>query len=66
MSDEELIALHDKQAGSATASVSYYLDEISRRETRRQTAIIVWFTIAIFALTVVVALSTVLLLLRPG
>jgi len=64
LTDEQLIAAHDEAALHVTEGVDYYLQELARRESRRQTAIIVRLTWAIFALTLVVAISTVLLLVR--
>lgn len=64
MSDEELIELHDKEAPTATASVNYYLGELDRRENRRRMATVVRLTWAIAGMTLIVAIATVLLLLR--
>jgi hypothetical protein len=66
MSDDELVAFHDKEAPSATANINYFLGELDRREIRRRTDTMVRLTWAIFALTVVVAVSTVVLLIRDG
>lgn len=66
MADEELIALHDREAPTAVVGLNYYLAELDRRENRRRTATMVRLTWAIFALTAVVAIATVLLLTRGG
>lgn len=63
MSDEELIARHDKEAPSATAGVNYYLAELDRRENRRRTDTMLRLTWAIFALTLIVAVATMALLI---
>jgi hypothetical protein len=64
LTDDEVIAAHDQIATHVTEGVDYYLQELTRRESRRQTSIIVGLTVAIFAFTVVVAVATVVLLLR--
>ena len=66
MTDDELVALHDKAAPGTGSGVLYYLAELDRREIRRRTDTMVRLTWAIFALTLVVAIATVLLLARGG
>lgn len=61
---EQLIEAHDQVALHTTVGVTYYLDELSRRENERRTRTIEGLTWAIFAFTAVVAGATVLLLLR--
>jgi hypothetical protein len=44
LSREELIELHDMEAAFAQSGVSYYLDEIWRRDTEEQTKTMVSLT----------------------
>lgn len=58
MSDEKLIAAHDAAAKNAGLGISYYLDELRRRATDRQTERMVELTAAIERLTRVVTALT--------
>lgn len=59
MSDEKLIAAHDAAAKNTALGISYYLDELRRRATDRQTERMVELTVAIERLTRVVMMLTV-------
>ncbi len=58
MSDEQLIAAHDRAAENTYLGVAYFLDELRRRATDRQTQRMVELTEAIERLTRVVTLLT--------
>ncbi len=47
MSDEQLITSHDRSAKNASLGLSYYLDELRRREADPQTQSMVEATITI-------------------
>jgi hypothetical protein len=58
MSDEQIIALHDADAKSTVVGVNYFLEELARREARRNanavqqdTSTMKWLTIAITVMT---------------
>jgi hypothetical protein len=60
MSDEQIIALHDADAKSTVVGVNYFLEELARREARRNanavqqdTSTMKWLTIAITVMTLV-------------
>jgi hypothetical protein len=59
LSDDELIRRHDQQAMNTVVGIDYYLNELARRDTARQTATIRRLTWTIFAFTVVIAVVTV-------
>jgi hypothetical protein len=58
MSEDELIAKHDEMARTMTTGLYFYVDELARRETARQTQAIVSLTRVMTGLTVVIALLT--------
>lgn len=60
LGDEGLIALHDEVARHTQVGVDYYLDELWRRETARQTNEIVGLTRAIKGMTLVMMIATIL------
>ena len=60
MSDDELIAAHDKVAQSTQLGVNYYLEELRRRAAAKETARIVAMTEEIRRLTFLVAGLTAL------
>jgi hypothetical protein len=55
LTDEELVQAHDSmvEGGGYTVGLDYYPQELSRRETERQTRTMVRLTWAVFGLTVV-------------
>jgi hypothetical protein len=57
--DEELIRAHDALAQNTYVGVSYYLDELARRESARQQATMIKLTYAIAAMTLVVTIATI-------
>lgn len=59
MTDAQLIECHDNEAKNTSWSVSYFLNELSRREQARQTDTMLKLTWWIFWLTAVVTLATV-------
>ncbi len=60
MSDEQLIAEHDRAVDSCgTTGIKYYLEELKRREQDRQTRTIIKYTRLMLWLTVLVALLTI-------
>jgi hypothetical protein len=61
MNDEELVARLDIIATSTQVGTQFYLDELRRRETDRQTAAMLRFTDTIRRLTWVVAVLTIVL-----
>jgi hypothetical protein len=61
MSDEELVARLDTIATSTQVGTQFYLDELRRRETDRQTAAMLGFTDTIRRLTWLVAVLTIVL-----
>jgi len=61
MSDEELVAQLDRIAQHTQVGSQFYLDELRRRETDRQTAAMLQFTNTIRRLTWVIAVLTVVL-----
>jgi hypothetical protein len=61
MSDEELVAQLDRIAEHTQVGSQFYLDELRRRETDRQTAAMLRFTNTIRRLTWVIAVLTVVL-----
>ncbi len=58
MSDEHLIASHDRLAEHTVLGISYYLDELRRRAADRQTQRLVELTVAIERFTRVVMVLT--------
>lgn len=58
MSDEQLITSHDHLAKNTSLGLSYYLDELRRRATDRQTERMVELTAVIEGLTRVVTVLT--------
>lgn len=70
--DEALIAAHDKQAEHVQPGISYYLDELARRNQSRQTETMLRYTKYIVWMTAVVTAATIInlviayLLFRKG
>ena len=60
MSDEELIARHDRIAKRTTIGTGYYVDELRYREQSRVSAQVEKYTRHIFWLTLVVTLATII------
>lgn len=61
MSDEELVARLDDLARGTQVGTQFYLDELRRRETDRQTAAMLGLTNTIRRFTWVIAVLTVVL-----
>jgi len=59
MSDEEIIAAHDKKAVNTEASVSYYLEELARRDQSGKTQAMLTYTRSIKGMTVVITAATI-------
>lgn len=59
LSDEELIAMHDKHAAHTCVGVSYYLDELARRDSERVNRSMLRCTKWITAMTAVMLLTTI-------
>lgn len=57
-SDDELISRHDALAESTVVGVSYYLEELARRDAARTTANMLAMTWSIRALTWMIAVLT--------
>ena len=60
LSDDDVIALHDRVAQNTQVGVQFYLDEINRREQNKQTDLMVKYTKQILQLTIMVAVLTVI------
>lgn len=60
MSDDELIAAHDAKVPSTAVGLSYYLDELARREAMRSAARIKRMTDSVRRLTWVITVLTAL------
>ena len=67
LSDEELIAVHDKEAATTGVGIQYYLDELRYRshtriveEQSRMAARVEKFTRCILWLTVVITIATLI------
>jgi hypothetical protein len=58
MTDEQLIKEHDKGVTGVQLGVSYYLDELSRRNNSRQTETMLRYTKWITFMTVVMTIAT--------
>jgi hypothetical protein len=58
LSDEKIIERYDQAAERTVVGTEFYLRELSRRDTRRQSATLLKFTQQIRTLTIVVALLT--------
>ncbi|GIU94633.1 MAG: hypothetical protein KatS3mg012_1090 [Gaiellaceae bacterium] len=58
LSDEKLIERYDQAAERTVVGTEFYLRELSRRDTRRQSETLLKFTQQIRTLTIVVALLT--------
>jgi hypothetical protein len=59
MSDDELIAIHDRLAENTVLGVNYFLEELRRRALDRQTQRLVELTVAIKRLTWVITALTI-------
>ncbi|ACV22782.1 hypothetical protein Shel_17630 [Slackia heliotrinireducens DSM 20476] len=59
LSDEELIARHDNHARTTSVGVSYYLDELARRESGRINESMLKCTKWITAMTTVMLGATI-------
>ena len=60
MGRDKLIEEHDNQAKSAQPSVSYYLEEIYRRDQEESTNNMLCFTRRIYWLTVIITIATMI------
>jgi len=60
LTDDEIIALHDRVANNTVVGVQFFLDEINRREQNKQTDLMVKYTKQMLWLTVFVAALTVI------
>lgn len=60
MRRDKLIEEHDNQAKSAQPSVSYYLEEIYRRDQEESTNSMLCFTRRIYWLTVIITVATMI------
>lgn len=60
MSNDELIKNHDETAKHNDVGVSYYLEELARRDQERQTKAMLRYTRWIIAMTVVMTIATVI------
>ena len=60
LTDDELISLHDGVAIHTAVGLTYYLDEIYRRDQDKQTKIMLHYTKQMLGLTVVVTVLTVI------
>ena len=59
MSDADLVAEHDKTSEITAVGISYYLEELYRRELERSGRRMLHCTYAITAMTVVTTVATV-------
>ncbi len=59
VTDEELIREYDEHAKHTVVGISYYADELSRREIEKSNRIMVNCTIAITVMTAVMLLATI-------
>ena len=60
LTDDELIARHDHAAESTTTGVSYYLNELARRETDRATRSMLLCTYAITLMSFVMMVAALI------
>lgn len=60
LTDDEVIALHDRAANNTDVGVQFFLDEINRREQNKQTELMVKFTKQILRLTIIITILTVI------
>lgn len=60
LTDEELIGRHDNLARNTVVGTQHYLDELNRREQKRQTEAMIGLTRSINRMTVVVTFAAVL------
>lgn len=58
LSDDDLITEHDEVSQQTVMGMSYYLDELKRREQTRQTTTMLSYTRRMLWLTVFVAILT--------
>jgi hypothetical protein len=63
LSDEQLIEEHDRTATNTVVGISYYLDEIQRREVDRQQRQMLRLTWVVTVLTVVNVVAVIVSLL---
>ena len=61
---DELVKRHDEQAGRTEVGVSYYLEELARRDQERTNRVLIGLTVALTVLTLVIAILTLVLLLK--
>jgi hypothetical protein len=64
MTNDEIIEAHDYGASNVAAGVSYWLEELRRREASEQTSKIVWLTWVIAGFTAVNVAFVILTWLR--
>ncbi len=60
LSDEELIELYDKCAKNTVVGLSYYENEIVRRQNEKSNNIMVKCTVAITIMTAIMLLATII------
>jgi hypothetical protein len=72
LSDNEVIAHHDRAAPNVSVTTGHYLQELARRDQDRQTRAMLRYTLWIAAMTGVVSVATIVnvvlaaaVLLRP-
>jgi hypothetical protein len=59
LSDEDIIARHDRAAEHTSVGVVYYLAELGRRDQNRQTEAMLAYTRSIKTLTLIVTIATI-------
>lgn len=59
ISDDQLIQIYDEQAKNTCVGISYYADELNRRQSERSNRVMVKCTIAITIMTAVMLLATI-------
>jgi predicted nucleic acid-binding Zn ribbon protein len=59
MKDHEIVDLYDANRGKEYFGPSDYLNELLRRQQRRQTIAMLWFTLAILILTIIATILVV-------
>lgn len=60
LTDEELVARYDSAAEHTVVGTDFYLDELSRRGTRRQSETMLQFTRQMRSWTIVIVMLTVI------
>ena len=65
MSDNELLTLFESPPEVHTVGPDECLQELARRQQDRYTRQLTWLTVAITVLTAVVAIASIIVLMRP-